>query len=72
MRAAVLALVAAFGLMALAAPAQAVPTAPQDLAVSAPAPNILLVRGGCGAGWHPNSWRDRWGKWHRRCFPNRW
>ena len=68
MRTAIVALVAVFGLMTLPAPGQAAPTAPHDIA----APAIALVRGGCGAGWHPQSWRDRWGAWHRRCVPNRW
>ena len=35
-------------------------------------PAVTMVRGGCGPGWHPQTWRDRWGNWHRRCVPNRW
>ena len=70
MRAAVMAAVAVFGLMALAAPARAAPAPLHDLTVGAPA--IAVVRGGCGPGWHPDAWRDRWGNWHRRCVPNRW
>ena len=70
MRAAFIAAVAAFGLMALAVPGQAAPAALHDLAVGAPA--IQFVRGGCGPGWHPEARRDRWGNWRRRCVPNRW
>jgi peptidoglycan/LPS O-acetylase OafA/YrhL len=70
MRVAVIAAVAVLGLMALPAPVQAAPAALHGLALSTPA--IELVAGGCGAGWHPQRWRDRWGKWHRRCVPNRW
>jgi len=70
MRAAIVAFVAVVGLMALPASGWAAPAAPHDIGAAAPA--ISLVRGGCGAGWHPQSWRDRWGNWHRRCVPNRW
>jgi hypothetical protein len=72
MRTAFMAVVAVLGLIALPAPVTAAPAAP-DRAVIAPiAPDIHYVRGGCGAGWHPQAWRDRWGNWHRRCVPNRW
>ena len=70
MRATVVALVAVFGLMALPAPVQAAPAVLHDLVLGAPA--IEWVAGGCGAGWHPQKWRDRWGNKHRRCVPNRW
>jgi len=70
MRAAVIALVAGIGLMALPAPVRAAPAALHDLARAAAA--IELVRDGCGAGWHAQTWRDRWGNVHRRCVPNRW
>jgi hypothetical protein len=33
---------------------------------------IVEVAGGCGPGWHPVRWRDRYGYWHRRCRPNRY
>ena len=69
MRATVIALVAVFGLMALPAPVEAAPAALHGLAQIAPP--IELVRDACGAGWHLASWRDRWGKWHRECVPNR-
>jgi hypothetical protein len=69
MRATVIALIAVFGLGALAAPVRAAPAAPPDFA--APSATVM-VRGGCGAGWHPENRRDRWGNWHRRCVPNRW
>jgi hypothetical protein len=71
MRAAVLGLVAVFGL-ALAAPVQAAPVAPQGPVSAVAAPDVIFVAGGCGPGWHPRSWRDQWGRWHRRCVPNRW
>ena len=70
MRAAAIALVAVFGVMALSAPVRAAPAALHDLALGAP--SIELVRDGCGPGWHAQGWRDRWGRWHRRCVPNRW
>jgi hypothetical protein len=70
MRATIVALVAVFGLIALPAQVSAAPAAPHDIALSTPA--IELVRDGCGAGWHRQGWRDRWGYWHARCVPNRW
>jgi hypothetical protein len=70
MRTAIVALVAVFGLMALAASGSAAPAAPRAIAVAAPA--IVLVRDGCGPGWHRQAWRDRWGNWRNRCVPNRW
>ncbi len=69
MRAALVALVVVCGLMALPAEVAAAPAAPQGIAA---APALWTVRGGCGAGWHPQVWRDRWGNMHRRCVPNRW
>ena len=72
MRAALIAVVALSGLTAVAAPVGAAPAAPDRAAITAAAPDILFVRGGCGPGWHPQAWRDRWGKWRRRCVPNRW
>ena len=70
MRAAIVALVAVCGLMALPAQVRAAPTAPQGIATADPA--IELVRDGCGPGWHRQGWRDRWGNWRSRCVPNRW
>jgi len=32
--------------------------------------NIIKVAGGCGPGYHPESFRDRYGYWHRRCVSN--
>jgi hypothetical protein len=70
MRGMILACAAAFGLIAApAGSAQAAPAVPQGLAAEAPA--ILLVRGGCGPGWHPVWWRGPYGRMHRRCVPNR-
>ena len=70
MRAAIVAVMAVFALTALPAQVPAAPAAPPGIAIAAPA--IWMVRGGCGAGWHPQVWRDRWGNMHRRCVPNRW
>lgn len=33
--------------------------------------SLVLVRGGCGIGFHRQGWRDRYGRWHVRCAPNR-
>ena len=70
MRSAIVALVAVCGLMALPAPVRAAPAVPPSTADAASA--IVLVRDGCGPGWHAQRWRDRWGNWNRRCVPNRW
>ena len=70
MRVAVLALVTAFGFLTVSAAVQAAPVIGGDPSVAAPAP-IIEVRGGCGPGFHPAGWRDRWGRWHPRCAPNR-
>jgi hypothetical protein len=70
MRAMAMAAAAVFILMARLAPVPAAPAAPHDFALGAS--GIELVRGGCGPGWHPQAWTDRWGNWHRRCVPNRW
>ena len=72
MRAALIASVAALAVIGLSAPAKASPAAPQLAGIAAAATNVTPVRGGCGPGWHPQGWRDRWGYWHRRCVPNRW
>jgi hypothetical protein len=32
---------------------------------------LHLVAGGCGLGFHRQGWRDRYGRWHVRCVPNR-
>jgi hypothetical protein len=70
MRAAIVTLVAVFGLVAFPESGWTAPAAPHDIGVAAPA--ISLVRDGCGAGWHRQGWRDRWGNWRSRCVPNRW
>ncbi|HEX3863707.1 MAG TPA: hypothetical protein VHY35_18655 [Stellaceae bacterium] len=72
MRSLVVASFAAVALMALPVSVRAAPTAPQGLVTVAPSSNIILARGGCGPGRHPQGWRDRWGRWHRHCVPNRW
>jgi hypothetical protein len=70
MRLSILALAAAFGLMAAPSLSSAAPAFGADLGVTSPAP-IVQVRGGCGPGFHPAWWRDRGGRPHRRCVPNR-
>jgi hypothetical protein len=52
------------GLMAVPS-AEAAPAAPHEITVTAP--ELTLVRGGCGRGWHARRWRDRYGRWHVRC-----
>lgn len=44
--------------------------APAQTALDTAAP-LVLVRGGCGIGFHRQGWRDRYGRWHVRCVPNR-
>jgi hypothetical protein len=68
MRIATLALIGSLGFAALPFAASATPMALPELAP--PASNIVNVAGGCGPGYHPQGWRDRWGYWHRRCVPN--
>ena len=69
MRAMILTTVAVVGLSLLPATVRAAPLAPNHSAVAAP--GVILVRDGCGPGWHARWWRDRWGRPHRRCVPNR-
>ena len=69
MRAALVGLVAAVGLVTASVAAPAAPTAPVAGLIG-PAPQIIEIAGGCGPGFHPSGWRDRWGFWHRRCVPN--
>lgn len=65
MRIAKLALAGALGVAALSTGAQATPAAaPHD-----GGPSIVQVRGGCGPGYRPHGWRDRYGYWHTRCVP---
>jgi hypothetical protein len=59
------------GLLLAGGSASAAPqlAAPQHApAIAAP---LHLVRGGCGIGFHRYRWRDRYGRWHVRCVPNR-
>lgn len=73
MRQTIIAATAACAVTALASIAQAAPTVPRDALAVTPAAGILEVRGGCGPGWYPVFWRDRWGRPHRRCVPfRRW
>jgi len=68
MRAAFFGMVAAIGLAALPVAVQASPLAPAPDIV-APQSGIVQIWGGCGPGWRPVWWRDRWGRPHRRCAP---
>jgi hypothetical protein len=52
------------------AASQAVPAVPHDL--TGVNSNIVEIRGGCGRGWHPVRWVDRYGRWRVRCVPNRY
>jgi hypothetical protein len=72
MRAALIASIAAIGLVALPAQSQAAPGAVHGPSVARTAPELIPVRDGCGPGWHRQGWRDRWGRWRSRCVPNRW
>jgi len=72
MRLALMATVAAIGLIGLAAPSQAAPAAPHRAGFSGGAPEFLPVADGCGRGWHRERWRNRHGYWRSRCVPNRW
>jgi hypothetical protein len=69
MRATLVGLVAATGFLTVSVAAQAAPTAP-IAGLIGPAPQIVEIAGGCGPGFHPAWWRDRWGRGHRRCVPN--
>ena len=72
MRPTIVALVMAIGVMALPVSGRAAPSAAHDLAITSISPDIVQVAGGCGPGWHPRRWVDRWGRWRVRCVPNRW
>lgn len=70
MRATIVAVVAVFGMLAAPAAGQAAPAALHDLGMIGS--EIVLVAGGCGPGWHPQRFVDRWGRWRMRCSPNRY
>jgi hypothetical protein len=70
MRGTFLGLLAAGGLMAAMAAAQAAPVARPDTHAMASSGGIIEVRGGCGPGWHPVRWVNRWGYWRVRCVRN--
>lgn len=56
------------GAIGLSPAASAMPIAsPPATAGAAP---LVLVRGGCGPGWHPGWFRDRWGRRAWGCVPN--
>lgn len=69
----------AAGLIAAASVTHATPTMSMQAAQSAlPAdhgvvlkPGIVEIAGGCGPGWHPERYVNRWGHWRVRCVPNR-
>jgi hypothetical protein len=62
-------IVAALGLIGVSGSAGAAPVTPPEAAAASPA--ATLVRDGCGRGYHLERWRDRYGRWHRRCVPSR-
>ncbi|HZU88197.1 MAG TPA: hypothetical protein VE993_02970 [Stellaceae bacterium] len=67
----VLAVLAA-GLLLAGGPASATPHfAMSNQTELGAAASLHLVRGGCGLGFHRQGWRDRYGRWHVRCVPNR-
>jgi hypothetical protein len=68
MRVLVLAAAAAVGLAAMTVSTEAAPAMPHGLVAGGPA--IVLVRGGCGPGFHRRSWRGRY-HWHSECVPDR-
>lgn len=68
MRIATLALIGGLAVAAAPLAASAAPFAPAPTLGSSP--YITEIAGGCGPGYHPESWRDAWGYWHRRCVPN--
>ena len=59
------ALILAFILgLAMAASAHAAPLPLKPTAIElGAAPPVVLVRDGCGRGWHRTRWRDQWGNW---------
>jgi hypothetical protein len=67
MRTFVMAVIAAAGIIGLAAPARAMPTAPHDLSVTLPSTEVLQH---CGKGYHrENGWQDKHGAFHGKCVP---
>ncbi len=71
MRGIIVASIAAFGLVAGVAGAQAAPVALHDTLLAAQADAIIQVRDGCGPGWFRETWQNRWGQWRSRCVPYR-
>jgi hypothetical protein len=69
MRASVAGVMTACGLLALTAGARA---APKAIDLPSERPGVVQVWGGCGWGWHPIRYINRWGHWRVRCVPNRW
>jgi hypothetical protein len=68
MRIVIIPLAAVAGLIALATPGQAAPTAPREFAVAAPA--TTMVRQRCGQGMkRQKAWQDKNGAWHGKCVP---
>jgi hypothetical protein len=55
----------------VAVSAQAAPVVSKAaIAERGAAPQIELIRQGCGPGWHRAGWRDHYGYWHwGRCVP---
>ena len=54
--------------LSVSAVAPAGPLAPPPSVAGGAA--IVLVRGGCGPGFHRRRWIDRFGRWHIGCVPN--
>jgi len=49
---------------------QAAPAVLHDIGVTSS--DLVLTAGGCGPGWHPRRYVDRYGRWRVRCVPNRY
>jgi hypothetical protein len=71
MRSTLAVLIAAGGMVAASSAAQAAPVVLHDGMSAAPPAGIVQVWGGCGPGWRPVTWQDRWGRWRHRCVPAR-
>ena len=68
MRLAALALIGGVGLGMLPLAAGAAPFA--AISESLVTSSVVPVAGGCGPGYHPERFRDRYGYWRSRCVPN--
>jgi hypothetical protein len=67
MRAFIMAVIAAAGIIGLVAPAPAMPTAPRYLSITVTSMEILQH---CEKGYHrENGWQDKQGAFHGKCVP---